>query len=170
MIVTWLCHLYSVMNIENQTQEKRNCAEVISPAADTQVLNWVLEAVAEAKWNTGVIWVDNRFSRNMLLTLLVYAYYKELWTSEEIEAESETDRTLRYICGGRRPTMEIIRQFRRGHREVILGCLSGVFQKLFRAQISQPQGAYQHLQKAARNLADQRIRTAVLMEMVALDI
>jgi hypothetical protein len=102
---------------------------------------------------------------------VVYTYYKELLTAEEIEKAAGKDEVLRYVCRSRQPNADVIKRFRRGHRDVIRVALATLFQRIIawdaRDQDTYGNGPHSY---AAFELADQRIRSAMLLEMIALDV
>ena len=55
----------------------------------------------------------------MLITLLTYCYSVGLYDSTDIEWTTRTDRTLRYICAGTKVPWQVLRRFRRTHRELL---------------------------------------------------
>ena len=135
------------------------------------MLGWILEAVNEAEWDPTHFWVDEHYPRTMMLTLVVYAYHKEFLTAGEIEKAVETDEVLRYVCCSRQPSAEVIRRFRRGHIEVIRVALATVLERALASDGPGEETPGDGLRSyAAFELADQRIRSAMLMEMIALDV
>ena len=63
----------------------------------------------------------------LFVTLLTYCYATGLYESRQIEFESKRDATLRYLCGNACPDWNILRNFRRFHREAITRSLVKLF-------------------------------------------
>lgn len=62
-----------------------------------------------------------------LLALLTYCYALGIYGSRQIEEKLRTDEILRGIANECRPDHELLRKFRRAHREHIQQCLKRVY-------------------------------------------
>lgn len=62
-----------------------------------------------------------------LLTLLTYCYALGVYGSRQIEEKLKTDEILRAIADKCRPDHELLRKFRRTHRDQIQQCLKRVY-------------------------------------------
>jgi len=67
----------------------------------------------------------------MILTLNAFSYLTGRYSSEQIEEESKTDETLRYICSGRAPSWNTIRRFRRLNRRALTVAMAMVLGELW---------------------------------------
>ena len=66
----------------------------------------------------------------MMASLLAYCYARELYGSEEIEEQIAEPTMVRYLCAGDYPTFDMLRCFRRRHRDILLFCLGRVLERV----------------------------------------
>src|SRR5687768_7151550 len=66
-------------------------------------------------------------SEKSMLVLLTYCYALGIYGSRQIEQKLEADEVLRGISHECRPDHELLRKFRRAHRELIQQCLKRVY-------------------------------------------
>ena len=65
-------------------------------------------------------------SPQMVLTLVTYCYAANIVSGHEIERAARSDESIRYICAYTRPGRDVIRRFRRTHRQLMEHCISWV--------------------------------------------
>jgi hypothetical protein len=68
-------------------------------------------------------------SAAMLLTLLTCCYARGLYDSRDIVAAAAHDPTIRYLSKGTQLRWEMLRNFRRRHRSLLLHCLAWVLKQ-----------------------------------------
>lgn len=70
----------------------------------------------------------------MLLTLLTYAYARNILGSRDIETAIPESKPLKYICAGDRPDWNLLRRFRRQYKALVQACLAEVLQSVWSQQ------------------------------------
>ena len=115
---------------------------------------------------------EPELSSRMLLALLTYCYAAGVYASEDIHWACRSDSGARYLCANTWPDERSLRRFRRKWRPLIQACLEWVYAIAEATQNTQ-------LVKSGKpvvgnlghygELAEQRIESAILMDMVAGD-
>lgn len=80
------------------------------------------------------------YQPRVMLTLLGYCYARGWYGSRQIEQAILKHPMARYLCAHRYPDWNVLRRFRRDHREVLAACLNHIFTqawaiKLDRAEV-----------------------------------
>ena len=115
---------------------------------------------------------EPELSSRMLLALLTYSYAAGFYASEDIHWACRSDHGARYLCANTWPDEQSLRRFRRKWRPLIQSCLEWVYvtaetmRNTRLAEYKKP--AYGNIGHY-RHLAEQRIESAILMDMAACD-
>jgi len=153
------------------------------------LLRIVLEEVDRLR-NPDRGWGDRRspgeFSRAFLFTLLGYCYATGALGSLDVELAARADPMVRYLCSGSVPDIDVIRHFRRGHREELMRLLAAVFRRAWEIRFEEaavdglPDDSYAaaslsrwHNPRATpdfRSEAHDRLGRAVRADSMALDV
>lgn len=72
------------------------------------------------------------------MALEVYCYARGVYSSEDVEESIRPDPYLRELFAEEWPAPDLIRRFRRDHREPIKQCLFYVFDHAFQARFGEP--------------------------------
>jgi hypothetical protein len=78
-------------------------------------------------------------SAAMLLTLLTCCYARGLYDSRDIVAAAAFDPMIRYLSRGTPLRWEMLRNFRRRHRSLLLHCLGWVLKQAWKLKVDEPQ-------------------------------
>lgn len=113
---------------------------------------------------------EPELSSRMLLALLTYCYAAGVYASEDIHWMCRRDSGARYLCANSWPDERSLRRFRRQWRPLVQACLEWVYavaetERNLRLAGSgkPPVGNVGH----HRQLAEQRIESAILMDLAA---
>ncbi len=103
-------------------------ARSFGPREDIALIKGILWEVSSRPPAAGAPgqWISREYPRQMMLTLLAFAYSRGVLASEQIEDRVPKDTMLRYVAAGRRPSAKLIRSFRRGHHDELQQILSSV--------------------------------------------
>jgi len=107
----------------------------------------------------------------MMLTLLTYCYAAGIYASEDIELAPAHSPQIRYICAGRYPEADTLRQFRRANRAQIERCLARVLGEVWRRAIGETECVPEPrrpleapVRGSIQQLAGHKLQLAVLMD------
>lgn len=112
---------------------------------------------------------DPGFSSRMLLALLTYSYAAGIYASEDIHWACKSDPGARYLCANTWPEERSLRRFRRQWRPLIQACLQWVCAVAKGSRTSRLTEFRNPVTGNQGQLAEQRIESALLMDMVACD-
>lgn len=137
----------------------------------SEVLAWAADEVELLPWNgpgaAGQLLGVAREWANRMLTLLSFAYARQMFDSEGIAHACRTDPMLQRLCPGSVPFANEFRTFRRRYRRVLERVLAGIFMRGIRHRfdlrgVPLPVELEQDLEK----LAAQRLDIARHMDTV----
>lgn len=103
------------------------------------------------------------FATRMLASVLVHAYSRGRFVSEEIEEACRNEDDFRYLCSGDAPEARVLRRFRRIHAAALIETLS----QLWATPASSQPEAPKHSSDLVR--ARRCLEAAVAADSVALD-
>ena len=89
-------------------------------------LTRVLEAVGSTVWPSLVFQAENGgsiFASRMLASILILAYSRGRFASEEIEEACRIEEDFRYLCSSDAPEARVFRRFRRVHAKPLIESL-----------------------------------------------
>jgi hypothetical protein len=115
---------------------------------------------------------EPELSSRMLLALLTYSYAAGLYASEDIHWACRRDPGAKYLCANTWPDERSLRRFRRNWRTQLRSCLEWVYAV---AETTRNTRFAESGKSVVANLghygqlAEQRIETAILMDMAACD-
>jgi len=142
------------------------------------LLNLVLDAVQKVDPACFESEMQSRpgYRPQMLLTLLTYCYTARIYGSRDIEWAARYDRTVRYICAHNFPDWQMLRRFRRQHRQLLEQTLSGVFRQAWSIQFGHTDAGMigydwseSDLNRELAGTVAQRLDVAALMDGVESD-
>ena len=108
-------------------------------------------------------------SSRMLLALLTYSYAAGLYGSEVIHWACKYDAGAKYLCANAWPEARSLRRFRRKWRPLIQSCLQWVCTVAESTRNTRLAESGNPASGALGLLAEQRIESAILMDMAAGD-
>lgn len=77
------------------------------------------------------------YQPRMMLTLLGYCYARGWYGSRHIQQAIVKDPMVRYLCAHRYPDWNVLRRFRRDHREWLAACLNHIFKQAWAFKLDQ---------------------------------
>ena len=116
-------------------------AELARTSDGNRLLQLALDAVQTAD-PTELRRASEQFtpvSTAMLLTLLTCCYARRLYDSRDIVAAAAFDPMIRYISRGTSLRWEILRNFRRKHRSLLVHCLGWVLNQAWKLRVDEAQ-------------------------------
>jgi transposase len=114
-------------------------AELASAFGGQRLLHLAMDAVQTAdttELRRASAWYAP-VSAPMLLTLLTCCYARGMYDSRDIVAAANYDPMVRYLCKGTRLRWEVLRSFRRKHRELLLHCLGWVLKQAWKLKLAE---------------------------------
>ncbi|MGZ8900878.1 MAG: hypothetical protein ACXW3Z_12350 [Limisphaerales bacterium] len=145
----------------------RYCAEPptaslsISSGSENDLYMHLYQAVQDLPWKPVSACAD--VPARTFGTLLVFCYFRELYSSAEIALTAMTDPDLQYICTRTLPEANDLRSFRRANRPMIEHALATLI-RIHSNHSSQP------IPWSALNEAKRRVDLAVRSDCFELDI
>ena len=91
-------------------------------SANNEQLSALYSSVQGSRWAPATM----ETPAPVLGTLLVFAYFREIYSSSEIVLAAQDDILLRYICTNRPPPSSVLRSFRRDNRAAIEHALANL--------------------------------------------
>ena len=153
---------------------------------EATLVGWVLEVVSDALegYSPASSLAEDGPPVPTMLTVLTYCYATARYASDEIEAVTATDRTIRYLCANQFVTSSAIRRFRRAHRALLHSCLTTLHRQAWRHRFGLLDTGWEWSTESSRfqsshddrftyrltAAAAQKIQQAILADTMAMDV
>jgi hypothetical protein len=138
----------------------------------------ILEIQDSIPWTAALLPIEqpdgSRIKPRILLVLLTYAYCRGFYSTQEIINECQEDAMLEYLCARQLPEVDVLRSFRRHHRELLRFNLARTLAVAAREPSrTRPRGFLDHMGPAfaayCEAEADARLRLAIQLDTIERD-